>query len=137
MLSYNLDRKPLGPCKSEPLKKLKAAVCRKLSQNVAQIILYYHVTKHPCLNWLVTLFRFQNMFWKNIYCFQFWWRTQTWFLLPPLWWGDWIWKFAKILLGQKIFIYLWGDKPLWGELKLYGEIPEKYLWRSSALERNS
>ena len=28
-----------------------------------------------CLNWLVTCFRFQNMFWKNINCFRFWWKT--------------------------------------------------------------
>ena len=51
----------------------------KLSWNVARIILYYHVEKQflPGLNWLVTCFRFQNMFWKNIYCFQFWWKTYT------------------------------------------------------------
>ena len=30
-----------------------------------------------CLNWLVTCFRFQNMFWKNINCFRFWWKTYT------------------------------------------------------------
>ena len=37
-----------------------------------QIILYYYVTKQflPCLNWMVTCFRFYNMFWKNN-CFQF------------------------------------------------------------------
>ena len=29
MLSYNLDRKPLGPCKSEPLKKLKSSCLQK------------------------------------------------------------------------------------------------------------
>ena len=53
---------------------------QKLSRNVAQVILYYHVTKQflPCLNWLVTCFRFQNMFWKNINCFRFWWKlTQS------------------------------------------------------------
>ena len=52
---------------------------QKLSRNVAQIILYYHVTKQflPCLNWLVTCFWFQNMFWKNINCFQFWWKSYT------------------------------------------------------------
>ena len=52
---------------------------QKLSRNVAQIILYYHVTKQflPCLNWLVTCFQFQNMFWKNINCFRFWWKTYT------------------------------------------------------------
>ena len=44
----------------------------KLSQNVAQVILHYHVTKQflPCLNWLVT-------FWKNINCFRFSWKTYT------------------------------------------------------------
>ena len=44
--------------------------------HVAQIILYYHVTKQflPCLNWLVTCFWFQNMFWKNINCFRLWWK---------------------------------------------------------------
>ena len=42
--------------------------------HVAQIILYYHVTKQflPCLNWLVTCFWFQNMFWKSINCFRLW-----------------------------------------------------------------
>ena len=52
---------------------------QKLSRNVAQIILCYHVTKQflPCLNWLVTCFQFQNMFWKNINCFRFWWKTCT------------------------------------------------------------
>ena len=46
---------------------------------IAQIILYYHVAKQflPCLNWLVTYCRFQNMFWKNINCFRFWWKTYT------------------------------------------------------------
>ena len=49
------------------------------STKVAQIILYYHVTKKflPCLNWLVTWFRLQNMFWKRINCFRFWWKTYT------------------------------------------------------------
>ena len=34
---------------------------QKLTQNVPQIVLYYHVTKQflPCLNWLITCFRFQ------------------------------------------------------------------------------
>ena len=52
---------------------------QKLSRNVAQIILYYHVTNQflPCLIWLVTCFWFQNMFWKNINCFRFWWKTYT------------------------------------------------------------
>ena len=52
---------------------------QKFSRNVAQIILYYHVTKEflGCLNWLVTCFWFQNMFWKNINCFRFWWKTCT------------------------------------------------------------
>ena len=30
-----------------------------------------------CLNWLVTCFRFQNLFWKNINCFRFWWKSYT------------------------------------------------------------
>ena len=48
---------------------------QKLSWNVGQIILYF--TKFlPCLNWVVTCFQFQRMFWKNN-CFQFWWRTYT------------------------------------------------------------
>ena len=29
------------------------------------------------MNWLVTRFRFQNIFWKNINCFRFWWKTYT------------------------------------------------------------
>ena len=47
---------------------------QKLSRNLAQISLYYHVTKQflPCLHWLVTCFQFQKMFWKNINCFRFW-----------------------------------------------------------------
>ena len=51
----------------------------KLLRNVTQIILYYHLTKQflSCLNWLVTCFQFQNMFWKNINCFRFWWKTYT------------------------------------------------------------
>ena len=31
----------------------------------------------PFLNWLVTCFQFQNMFWKNANCFQFWLKTYT------------------------------------------------------------
>ena len=52
---------------------------RKLLRNVAKIILYYHVTKNSltCLNWLVKCFWFQNMFWKNINYFRFWWKTCT------------------------------------------------------------
>ena len=52
---------------------------QKLSRNVVQIILYYYVTNQflPCLIWLVTCFWFQNMFWKNINFFRFWWKTYT------------------------------------------------------------
>ena len=51
---------------------------QKLTQNVAQIILYYHVAKQflPYLNWFIMCFRFKNMFWKNS-CFRFWWKTYT------------------------------------------------------------
>ena len=31
--------------------------------------------------------------------------------------SDLIWKFAKILSSQKVFLHLWQDKPLWTELK--------------------
>ena len=31
----------------------------------------------PCLIWLVTSFWFQNMVWKKINCFSFWWKTYT------------------------------------------------------------
>ena len=50
----------------------------KNSRNVAQLIFYYHMTKQflPCLNWLVTCFQLQNMFWKNN-CFWFWWKDYT------------------------------------------------------------
>ena len=43
------------------------------------LILYYHVANHfhACLIWLVMQFWFQNMFWKNINCFRFWWKTYT------------------------------------------------------------
>ena len=52
---------------------------QKLSGNVAQIIFYYHVTNQflRCLILLVTCFWFQNIFWKNINCFPFWWKTYT------------------------------------------------------------
>ena len=30
-----------------------------------------------CMNWLVTCFWFQNIFWKTINCFRFWWETYT------------------------------------------------------------
>ena len=52
---------------------------KNLHTKVAQIIIYYHITKQflPCLNWLITCFRFRNMFWKNISCFRFWWKTYT------------------------------------------------------------
>ena len=52
---------------------------QKLTRNVTQIILYYDVTKQflPCLNWSVTCFWFKNMFWKNISCFRFCWKTYT------------------------------------------------------------
>ena len=30
-----------------------------------------------CLNWLITRFLFQNMFWNNNSFFQFWWKAYT------------------------------------------------------------
>ena len=38
---------------------------------------YCHTTTQflLCLIWFVTCFQFQNMFWKNINCFWFWWKT--------------------------------------------------------------
>ena len=52
---------------------------QKLKQKVAQIFFYYHMTKQflCCLNWLITCFWFQNMFWENISFFWFWWETST------------------------------------------------------------
>ena len=52
---------------------------QNFSRNVAQLNFYYHVTNQflPCSIWLVTCFWFQNMFWKNINCFRFWWKTYT------------------------------------------------------------
>ena len=46
---------------------------QKLSQNAAQIILYYQVTKQfvACINWLVTCIWFQTMFWKTLIAFDF------------------------------------------------------------------
>ena len=40
---------------------------QKLTQNIVQVILYYHVTRQflPCLNWLIMYLWFQNMSWKN------------------------------------------------------------------------
>ena len=42
---------------------------QKLTQNVAQIIFYCHVTIQflPCLNRFITCFWFQNIFWKNLH----------------------------------------------------------------------
>ena len=39
----------------------------------------YHMTKQSlsCLNWLLTCFQFYNLFWKNISCFWFWWKSCT------------------------------------------------------------
>ena len=75
---------------------------QNFSRNVAQIILYYHVTKQflPCLIWLVTCFIFHNMFWKNVNCFRFSWKTYTRLSSPVLcgwsgalnfrvWFGKW------------------------------------------------
>ena len=58
---------------------LYANIDQKLTQNVAQVTLYYDATKQflPFLNWLTMFFRFQNMFYKNIGCFQSWWKTYT------------------------------------------------------------
>ena len=46
---------------------------QKISRDIGQIILYYHVTKQflPCLNWLVKCFRFQNIFRKTLIAFDF------------------------------------------------------------------
>ena len=51
----------------------------KTSQSVAQIIIYYHVTKQflHCFNWLITCLGFQNMFRKSISWFWLWWKTYT------------------------------------------------------------
>ena len=51
--------------------KSALAYLYKLTQNAPQIILYYHMTKEflNCLN--------LRMFWKNIDCFRFWWKTYT------------------------------------------------------------
>ena len=42
-------------------------------------VLYYHVTKQflSCLNWFITCFRFQDILWRNISCFRFWWKIYT------------------------------------------------------------
>ena len=39
---------------------------QKFTQNSSHIIVNYHATKEffPCLNGLITCFRFQSMFWK-------------------------------------------------------------------------
>ena len=44
-----------------------------LIKNVAQVIIYCHVTKQflACSNRLVTCFLFQNMFWKTLIAFDF------------------------------------------------------------------
>ena len=61
----------------------------KVSWGVCSLILHLHVLSiliknlprtlyklfFPCLNWLITCFRFHNMCWKNISCFRFWWKT--------------------------------------------------------------
>ena len=51
---------------------------QKLSRNVAQIILYYHVTNQFFVAWFYWSHAFDfRMFWKNINCFPFWWKTYT------------------------------------------------------------
>ena len=49
---------------------------QKFTQNAAQTILHYHTTKNSFLA-SIDWSRFQNMFWKNISCFPFWWKTYT------------------------------------------------------------
>ena len=46
---------------------------------VAQIILYYHVTKQffSYFNYFIKCIQFQNIFWRNISCFRLWWKIYT------------------------------------------------------------
>ena len=77
--SYHSIVKPAGA----PVLWFRASTCfnfgQKFSWNFAQMIFYYHMTNQflPCFMWLVACFWFQNMFWKNINCFQFWRKTYT------------------------------------------------------------
>ena len=68
-----------GVCSLIPHLHVLSILIKNLQKNIPQIIVYYLVTKQflPCLNWLITCFRFQNMFLKNISCFRFWWKTYT------------------------------------------------------------
>ena len=89
MPSYNLDLEPLGRCNSEALKKSKSSrsqiifqissIKNLLMRKVAQIILYYHVAKQflSCLHYFINCIWFQNIFWRNISCFRFWWKIYT------------------------------------------------------------
>ena len=103
---------------------------QKLIQNVAQIIL--HMTKQflSCLNWLIKCFRFQNMFWKNISCFRFWWKNlhkalhkqlcnttcqKTFFactlrLVKYFQFQDVIWKTEECCVSKNIELKIWREK---------------------------
>ena len=67
-----------------PVLWFRASTCfqfwsKTFTKHCTNNYIYYHVMTQfiPCLNWLVTCFRFQNMFWKNINCIRFWWKTYT------------------------------------------------------------
>ena len=78
----------------------------------------------PCLNWLTTCFQFQNMFFENFYCFQFWWKTKrctnnyviscfkTFFactlrLIKCFQFQDMIWKTEECRVSKNIELKIW------------------------------
>ena len=68
-----------GTCSLISRLHVLSLLIKNFHETLHKIILYYHVTKQflPCWNWFVKRFQFQNMFWKNINWFRFWWKTYT------------------------------------------------------------
>ena len=66
-----------------------------------------------CLNLLVACFWFQNMFWKNINCFRFWWKTFSSFfactlrLVRCFQFQGMIWKTEECLVSKSIALKTW------------------------------
>ena len=93
------------------------------TEMVSTMVVFF---KKKFLLWNKNLNKFCNVCSKPIICLFFKFGTGfflgSWFLLPPLSWGDLIWKSAKFLRGQHFFLHLWGNKLLWGELKVYGGV---------------
>ena len=79
----------------------------KLIQNIAQIILYYHTTKISSLNCLFICFQFQNVFWRNISVFRFWWKTYA-----KLWTNNYVISLVKKLSLLALCLHFAVDQEL-------------------------